>query len=99
MLDEPEQRLPRTAELGHLVEDEINRFLETAVGIFIDSISDFHKADRSSDTVSAAAGVLLVLAGVAGPLTAAIAILVGILILRVLACKCRLRSRGGRSRS
>ncbi len=36
-------------------------------------------------TVSPAAGVLLVLPGGAGPLTAAIAILVGILILRVLA--------------
>jgi hypothetical protein len=36
-------------------------------------------------TVCAAAGVLLVLAGGAGPLTATIAILVGILILRVFA--------------
>ena len=49
MLDEPEQDLPDTAELGDLVEDENDGFLDTAIGILLEPVADLHEADRGRD--------------------------------------------------
>src|ERR1700680_2321884 len=67
MLDEPEQGLPDTAELGDLVEDENDGFLDTAIGILLEPVADLHEADRSSDDEFAAPGLLI--AGRQGTLT------------------------------
>src|SRR5260221_11947979 len=57
MLDEPEQGLPDTAEFGHLVEDEDDGFLDTAIGILLEPVADLHEADRGSDDEFAAPGL------------------------------------------
>src|ERR1700730_10432689 len=59
MLDEPEQGLPDTAELGDLVEDEDDGFLDTAIGILLEPVADLHEADRGSDDEFAAPGLLI----------------------------------------
>src|SRR5258708_1114696 len=58
-LDEPEQGLPDTAEFGHLVEDEDDGFLDTAIGILLEPVADLHEADRGSDDEFAAPGLLI----------------------------------------
>src|SRR6266478_4939747 len=59
MLDEPEQGLPDTAEFGHLVEDEDDGLLDTAIGILLEPVADLHEADRGSDDEFAAPGLLI----------------------------------------
>jgi hypothetical protein len=59
MLDEPEQGLPDTAEFGHLVEDEDDGLLDTAIEILLESVADLHEADRGSDDEFAAPGLLI----------------------------------------
>src|SRR6266849_969881 len=59
MLDEPEQGLPDTAEFGHLVEDEDDGFLDTAIGILLEPVADLHEADRGSDDEFATPGLLI----------------------------------------
>src|SRR5258706_11939731 len=57
MLDEPEQGLPNTAELGDLVEDEDDGLLDTAIGILLEPVAGLHEADRRSDDEFAAPGL------------------------------------------
>src|SRR6266404_8974709 len=59
VLDEPEQGLPDTAEFRHLVEDENDGFLDTAIGILLESVADLHEADRGRDDKFAAPGLLM----------------------------------------
>jgi hypothetical protein len=59
MLDEPEQGLPNTAELGHLVEDEDDGLLDTAIGILLEPVADLHEADWGRDDKFAAPGLLI----------------------------------------
>src|SRR5712672_1201033 len=59
MLDEPEQGWPDTAEFGHLVEDEDDGFLDTAIGILLEPVADLHEADRGSDDEFATPGLLI----------------------------------------
>src|SRR3982075_3656307 len=59
MLDEPEQGLPDTAEFGHLVEDEDDGFLDTAIEILFEPVADLHEANGGSDDEFAAPGLLI----------------------------------------
>src|SRR5690242_16376332 len=45
MLMEPEQRLTRAAEFQHLVEDQRDRFLHTAVWVLLIAVADLHEAN------------------------------------------------------
>jgi hypothetical protein len=54
MLDKPEQSLPGAAELRHLVEDEGDGFLDTAVGILLKPVAGLDEADwRGNDEFAA----------------------------------------------
>ena len=59
MLDEPEQGLPDTAEFGHLVEDEDDGFLDTAIGILLEPVARLHEANRGGDDKFTPAGLLV----------------------------------------
>ncbi len=56
VLEEPEQGLPGTAEFGHLVEDERYGLLNSAIGILLDPVANFYKADRGSNNTFAPSG-------------------------------------------
>jgi hypothetical protein len=49
VLKKPEQGLPGAAEFRHLVEDEDNSFLDTAIRILLKLVTDLYEADRGCD--------------------------------------------------
>ena len=59
MLVEPQQGLPRAAELGYLVEHQRDRLLNPPVRILLQPVASLHEADRRADDEFAAAGLLV----------------------------------------
>jgi hypothetical protein len=59
MFGEPEKRLSCAAELGYLVENERDRFLDAAVGILLDAFADLHEPDRGGNDQLAAPCLLV----------------------------------------
>jgi hypothetical protein len=49
MLVEPQQSLPRAAELGHLVEHQRDRLLNPPVRILLQPVAGLYEADRRDD--------------------------------------------------
>ena len=59
MLQEPEQCLPRTAELQHLVEHQRDRCLDPAVRVLLVAVARFDEAHGCADDELAAACLLV----------------------------------------
>jgi len=43
---EPQERLARAAQFGHLVEDQFDRSLYPAIWILLEMVAHLHEADR-----------------------------------------------------
>src|SRR6516225_2612992 len=59
MLLEPQERLTGTAELGHLVEHQPDRLLDTSIRILLQTIAHLHEADGRHDDQLAPSGLLV----------------------------------------